>query len=566
MIKNTLLIILISQLLLGQNKTIVSLENGNYWVYSLKYYGSIFGPGDYTGLVKRKIIGDTVLNNVNCKKVEINNYSIRPTNYTSNVYKNVSYEYWHSDSLVYSKYNGSAFDAYYDARIKKDTSYEYQAVWKQIILNSEIIYGESVKTQRLRREFIDSSFDEATFAEKYGLLRTYNYARHTGNTQTNYLGAKIDNNYYGECRFIALTGISIIDRILRVNFELMKEDDQIDKILIYSKAYNAQNYTLMDSVYTTEPHLKKIFERGSYNLKLSYKTKSGIESKLTDNIAINVDPIWPLLITNCKITGRTVHLDFKKDRSDIQIDKILVYNFNQQTLNFEVIRIVNTKDPAIDISLEPGMYSLKFSYVNQEGNESLLTSVALSTYIEAEPIAFAFTIKNYNVNDNILNVEFEVASSAASIEKIFIYNYNDINKKYELYDSVNTNTPHLQITMPTGNYSLKFSCKDKNGLESELSQEIKFFAGVINDYALFQNYPNPFNPNTKISYSLSQQSVVSIVVYDVLGRIISTLVNEEKPKGNYSIDFDGSGLSSGIYYYQMKVNDFVDTRKMMLLR
>ena len=86
------------------------------------------------------------------------------------------------------------------------------------------------------------------------------------------------------------------------------------------------------------------------------------------------------------------------------------------------------------------------------------------------------------------------------------------------------------------------------------------------DFCLYQNYPNPFNPTTKISFSVSQPAKVSIIVYDVLGKKVTTLLNEEKSTGNYSIDFNGSNLSSGVYFYQMRVNDYTETKKMILLR
>jgi len=84
--------------------------------------------------------------------------------------------------------------------------------------------------------------------------------------------------------------------------------------------------------------------------------------------------------------------------------------------------------------------------------------------------------------------------------------------------------------------------------------------------SLYQNYPNPFNPSTIINYSLPKQSNVRIIVYDMLGREISTLINEEKSAGNYSITFDGNSLTSGIYFYQIKANEFVQTKKMLLLK
>ncbi len=85
-------------------------------------------------------------------------------------------------------------------------------------------------------------------------------------------------------------------------------------------------------------------------------------------------------------------------------------------------------------------------------------------------------------------------------------------------------------------------------------------------FELKQNYPNPFNPNTKISFSLPIGGIVSISVYDAAGRIISELVNSHFTPGNHSVDFDASRLSSGVYIYKIKTNDFTDSKKMVLIK
>ncbi len=85
-------------------------------------------------------------------------------------------------------------------------------------------------------------------------------------------------------------------------------------------------------------------------------------------------------------------------------------------------------------------------------------------------------------------------------------------------------------------------------------------------YALEQNYPNPFNPSTKIQYSVPQFSNVLIKVFDILGSEIETLVNEEKPVGSYEIKFNATNLPSGIYFYQLRAGDYVDIKKMILLK
>jgi endonuclease/exonuclease/phosphatase family metal-dependent hydrolase len=83
---------------------------------------------------------------------------------------------------------------------------------------------------------------------------------------------------------------------------------------------------------------------------------------------------------------------------------------------------------------------------------------------------------------------------------------------------------------------------------------------------LFQNYPNPFNPTTVIKYQVPELSFVTIKVYDVLGNDVAILVKEEKTAGSYEVRFDGTRLTSGVYFYTMRVNNFIDTKKIMLIK
>jgi hypothetical protein len=85
-------------------------------------------------------------------------------------------------------------------------------------------------------------------------------------------------------------------------------------------------------------------------------------------------------------------------------------------------------------------------------------------------------------------------------------------------------------------------------------------------YVLYQNYPNPFNPNTKISWQMPEAGFVTIVIYDVLGRQIKILVNEYKQPGIHEITFNADELSSGVYYYQLKTDNYTSTNKMMVMK
>jgi Secretion system C-terminal sorting domain len=85
-------------------------------------------------------------------------------------------------------------------------------------------------------------------------------------------------------------------------------------------------------------------------------------------------------------------------------------------------------------------------------------------------------------------------------------------------------------------------------------------------YELSQNFPNPFNPSTTINYQLPQTGHVTLKIYDILGKEIATVINEQKNPGKYAVHFDASRLASGVYIYQIRVNDYLSSKKMMLLK
>ena len=85
------------------------------------------------------------------------------------------------------------------------------------------------------------------------------------------------------------------------------------------------------------------------------------------------------------------------------------------------------------------------------------------------------------------------------------------------------------------------------------------------DFILHQNYPNPFNPSTIIKYNLPKSEKVKILVYNLLGQIVATLLDNQMPSGSNEVEFNGQNLSSGIYYYKIEAGEYQDVRKMVLL-
>ncbi|MFH0733149.1 MAG: YCF48-related protein [bacterium] len=113
-------------------------------------------------------------------------------------------------------------------------------------------------------------------------------------------------------------------------------------------------------------------------------------------------------------------------------------------------------------------------------------------------------------------------------------------------------------TWVTGGYSSIFTTAPFVSMDDENIN--------VNSFTLNQNYPNPFNPSTIIKYSINEPGLVNLSVFNLLGQKISTLVNKEQSTGAYSLNFDASKLSSGVYFYSLKVNNNIITKKMMLLR
>ncbi len=118
----------------------------------------------------------------------------------------------------------------------------------------------------------------------------------------------------------------------------------------------------------------------------------------------------------------------------------------------------------------------------------------------------------------------------------------------------------------SGTYTYKLVQIDFNGSRKELGQVDVNVNAVPNDYALNQNYPNPFNPTTVISYQLPKESHVTLKVYDIIGNEVQTLVKGDQPAGTYKVNFNGSDLSSGVYFYRLQANNFVSVKKFTLMK
>jgi len=159
---------------------------------------------------------------------------------------------------------------------------------------------------------------------------------------------------------------------------------------------------------------------------------------------------------------------------------------------------------------------------------------------------------------------------------VSIYNNN------ELVNSVAANGNSYQFSVPPGNYEIKFSCPgystktytadvpvgSKMFLNANMQRSSKDLLSIKPEkYSLQQNYPNPFNPTTNISFSLPKNSNVTLKIFNSAGKEVARLIdNEFRAANNYAVQFDASGLPSGIYFYSLETQNYKDTKKMMLIK
>ncbi|NWF89255.1 MAG: PQQ-dependent sugar dehydrogenase [Ignavibacteriaceae bacterium] len=145
---------------------------------------------------------------------------------------------------------------------------------------------------------------------------------------------------------------------------------------------------------------------------------------------------------------------------------------------------------------------------------------------------------------------------------------------FELVDSVAANVTSFLDNSISNAFSYGYRVSAFNSTSSSSYSNVASFVTKTDDklnslpenFQLNQNYPNPFNPTTNIEYAINRRQTITLKIYDSLGHDIETLVSGEKDAGYYSVDFQASNLSSGVYFYQIKGGSFIETRKMILMK
>jgi len=152
-------------------------------------------------------------------------------------------------------------------------------------------------------------------------------------------------------------------------------------------------------------------------------------------------------------------------------------------------------------------------------------------------------------------------------------NFTQTGKWYNFFsgDSIDVLDINTQFLLEPGEFHI-FSTSQLPAPEPGILSEVETLeSGIVTEYNLAQNYPNPFNPSTLIEYRILEPGNVSLKIFDVLGREVITLVNQEQGNGIYRVEWNGDNdfgvkVSSGIYFYRIESGSFVETKKMMMIR
>lgn len=211
-----------------------------------------------------------------------------------------------------------------------------------------------------------------------------------------------------------------------------------------------------------------------------------------------------------------------------------------------------------------------FDYGVGRYNNSGTNFIAYFTADNSFPVqlsSFTATIINNHINLN-WTTSTETSNYGFNVEKSF--DNNDWVNLGFISGNGNSNTIHNYSYCDndvnrTGEYYYRLKQLDNNG-DFVYSSTINLFVDISISFEIKQNYPNPFNSSTTISYQVSNNCRVTLKIFDILGNEVITLVDENKSKGKYDIQFNAKDISSGIYIYQIKAGDIVDSKKLVLIK
>lgn len=329
---------------------------------------------------------------------------------------------------------------------------------------------------------------------------------------------------------------------------------------IFNSRYKAQSYDFQSSksqYSTTYAEKFGLVSNSSWYNGLPDHTRI-IGAKINGDYYGKLAPLY-----NCRINIKNMTADLNFDVFDntIEIAKILVYKADSSN-NYVIYDSVSTSRPHYSKKLNEGNYDFKLAYITKNGMEGAISeAVKFEVKRPAPPANCRFTS-----NNRIINIQFDLADTSAAIAKLLVFKADFFNQYYQLFDTVSTTVPRYTKKLNAGNYNLKIAYITNFGIQSELSNAIRF--EIVPEFLqLYQNYPNPFNGQTKIPFETRYTADIELAIYNMLGQVVYSAGMKTPAGGYYEFNVDLQNLPSGVYLYRIStVYDRVQFNKMLLLK
>jgi hypothetical protein len=329
------------------------------------------------------------------------------------------------------------------------------------------------------------------------------------------------------------------------------------------------------SMYTTYLPIYDVrkAKNSAYSIEI-FGQNNGLDYSLTLRVTkhANVPASYSNLVLHLALTESDIAFNWQGQTMVHNAERLMIPNELGIALDF-------TSGNTVDINLNFTMNSnwvadnceLVSFIQNLDGKEILQgTKIAVTdlSMLPVELTSFTATAKAGKVN-LIWNTATEINNSGFEIERSFDGN-SFVTVGFVKGSGTTTQPKSYSYTdavelQGIENIYYRLKQVDYNGAIN-YSDVVSVLFDIPTEFALGQNYPNPFNPATKIKYSVPQNSLVTIAVYDLTGQEVALLLNEVKEAGNYEINFDASQLSSGVYFYKMSSNSFSQVKKMSILK
>lgn len=232
-------------------------------------------------------------------------------------------------------------------------------------------------------------------------------------------------------------------------------------------------------------------------------------------------------------------------------------------------------DYSIDYNGRLGNKPIKWDYFNIPERQKLYRTMAAIIKLRNTYPVFQ-TTATLNVSDSLKSIKFSDSSMKVNIIGNFsVYQasidpaFQQAGTWYDYFtgDSITVANVDSTISLSPSQFNIYTTVRlPKPNIDIVTAVDDQKSKIVVKNYRLEQNYPNPFNPSTIIRYQIPESGLVTVKIYDLLGREVKTLVNEFMQGGIYNVSFNAANLASGIYFYQIKAGNFISTKKMILLR